>query len=108
MMGRAVSEHCKAHGDEVLAYDHARLDISCAEVVEREISGVAPEAVINCAAWTDVDGCERDPARSEGANAAGPETLASASRNANAAFITSSTDDAFDGTRDRCHRQHDE
>ena len=108
MMGRAVSEHCKAHGDEVLAYDHARLDITCAEVVEREISGVAPEAVINCAAWTDVDGCELDPARSEEANAAAPETLARASRNANAVFITISTDYVFDGTKDGFYTQHDE
>ena len=108
MVGRAVSEHCKARGDEVLAYDHAGLDITNTDAVEREVNRVAPDAVINCAAWTDVDGCERDPARSEAANAAGPENLAKATRNANAVFVTISTDYVFDGAKDGFYTQHDE
>src|SRR2546426_4219738 len=86
MVGQAVSEHCRSRGDEVLAYDHKSLDISDAQLVKRELANVTPAAVINCAAWTDVDGCERDPARAHAANADGPENLAIASRNVGAVF----------------------
>ncbi|MDQ2855641.1 MAG: sugar nucleotide-binding protein, partial [Acidobacteriota bacterium] len=76
LVGRAVNEICQANGDEVFAFDHQRLDIANAELVEREIADVHPDAVINCAAWTDVDGCERDPARARAVNAQGTGNLA--------------------------------
>ena len=108
MVGRVVSEHCRSQGDQVLAYDHEGLDISDADQVTRAVSQAAPDAVINCAAWTNVDGCENDPVRSDAANAIGPRNLAAASRSARAAFVTISTDYVFDGTKDGFYTQEDE
>lgn len=108
MVGRAVGEHCKARGDEVFAYNHRSLDITSADLVGREVARVEPNAIINCAAWTDVDGCERDPAHANAANAEGPENLAQASRRVDAVFVTISTDYVFDGEKDGFYTQDDE
>ena len=108
LVGRALVEHCSHHGDEVLAYDHKALDIGDPDGAEAIIAEQRPEAVINCAAWTDVDGCESDPGRAERVNALGPENLARASRNANAVLITISTDYVFDGRKEGFYTQRDQ
>jgi len=108
MVGRALSAHCETRGDIVFAYDHRSLDISNADAVNRAVSVCKPETIINCAAWTDVDACESDSERAFAANARGPENLAIASRNANASFVTISTDYVFDGNKDGFYTQEDE
>lgn len=100
MVGQALNLHCKAAGDEVVTFDHQALDISHGELVRSAVLSARPDAVINCAAWTDVDGCELDPAKSHAANALGPENLARASREVGAGFVTISTDYVFDGEKE--------
>ncbi|HKV32832.1 MAG TPA: dTDP-4-dehydrorhamnose reductase [Pyrinomonadaceae bacterium] len=107
LVGKASVEHCLANGDEVVAYDRQALDIGDGAQVDAVISSERPDAVINCAAWTDVDGCERDPAKAERVNADGPENLARACRQANAGFLTISTDYVFDGSKDGFYTQRD-
>lgn len=99
MVGRALSEHCRAQGDEVFAYDHQSLDIADPEKVDAVISERRPDAVINCAAWTNVDACEGDPEKTRQVNSLGPENLARASRGVDAVFVTISTDYVFDGLK---------
>jgi dTDP-4-dehydrorhamnose reductase len=108
MIGGAVREHCKSIGDTVLAYDHRALDISDSALVLRKLADQSPEVVINCAAWTDVDGCERDNERAFAANARGPENLANACLEMNATLVTISTDYVFDGTKDGFYTQDDQ
>jgi dTDP-4-dehydrorhamnose reductase len=108
MVGRAVSEHCRSCGDEVFAYDRGGLDISDAHRVLEAIEKDRPEAVINSAAWTDVDGCESDHARAQAVNASGPENLARASRRVGAVLVTISTDYVFDGEKDGFYTQRDD
>jgi len=76
----------------VIGYDHEGLDITDADAVESILVSQRPDVVINCAAWTDVDGCENHADKAWEANAYGPEILAWAALLANAAFITISTD----------------
>jgi len=108
MVGRALAEYCAAAGDVVCAQDHRGLDItdaaSVAEVFDRE----RPEAVFNCAAWTDVDGCELDPPRSHDVHALAVETLAVNSRQQGATFLTISTDYVFDGDKEGFYTQRDD
>jgi len=108
LVGRALVEHCFTNGDEVFAYDHKALDIADAKAVESEITARRPGAVINCAAWTDVDGCESNPTKAEQVNSLGPENLARASQNAGALLITISTDYVFDGDKDGFYTQRDQ
>jgi dTDP-4-dehydrorhamnose reductase len=108
MVGRAVSEFCRSSGDLVFAYDHQRLDISDSDRVSQTLQQDRPEAVINCAAWTDVDGCEQDRERAFAVNAAGPENLAVASREVGAGLITISTDYVFNGRKDGFYTQRDQ
>ena len=108
MVGRAASEYSRAQGDTVFAYDHQALDISDPDRVMQTIINDQPDAVINCAAWTDVDGCEVDRERAFSANAAGPENLARASRETDAAFVTISTDYVFNGEKEGFYTQRDQ
>ena len=100
MVGRAVSDHCRSIGDLVLSYDHQALNIGDPDCVVHTLESDKPEVVINCAAWTDVDGCEFDKERAHMANARGPEVLALACRQLGALLITISTDYVFDGEKD--------
>jgi len=108
LVGRASLEHCQAIGDEVVAYDRQALDIGDAVKVAEVISRESPDAVINCAAWTDVDGCESDAAKAERVNATGPANLARACRQVDAGFLTISTDYVFDGAKEGFYTQRDD
>jgi dTDP-4-dehydrorhamnose reductase len=107
LVGRALVEHCILSGDEVLAYDHKSFDIADYETAEALIGQRRPDAVINCAAWTNVDGCESDPGKAERANAVGPENLARACRRVDSILITISTDYVFDGRKEGFYTQRD-
>jgi len=108
LVGHAVSEHCAAVGDEVLSYGHKDLDITDRDDVREMIHRDRPDVVINCAAWTNVDGCESDQERAFAANSAGPENLAAACKEAECIFITISTDYVFDGAKSGFYTQLDE
>jgi dTDP-4-dehydrorhamnose reductase len=108
MVGAALAAHCRAAGDEVLAHDRASLDITRAADVGEAFARGRPEAVVNCAAWTDVDGCERDPERARLVNAEAVEILAAASRAAGASFVTISTDYVFRGDKGGFYTQRDD
>jgi dTDP-4-dehydrorhamnose reductase len=107
LLGRAANAHCASEGDEVHAFDHRALDITDASAVKSQLGDLKPDIVFNCAAWTDVDGCESDPNRAERANALGPQLLASTCRDIDALLITVSTDYVFDGTKDGFYTQRD-
>lgn len=108
LVGRAVTKHCVAQGEEVTALDHHTLDIADPESVRSVVSDLRPDVIINCAAWTDVDGCESDPKHAQEANARGPEVLAAACRESDALLITISTDYVFDGRKDGFYTQQDQ
>src|SRR5437762_13711729 len=99
MVGRALVEHCVARGDEVAALDREGLDVTDERAAREAFERARPDAAINCAAWTDVDGCELDPQRAFLVNSKGVEILATASRLAGASFVTVSTDYVFDGRK---------
>lgn len=107
MVARAAIEHCRAIGDDVSALSRQELDISHHEAVFNMFKKIRPDAVLNCAAYTDVDGAESNVKVCFAANADGPENLALASREQNAAFVTISTDYVFDGLKTDFYTQRD-
>jgi len=108
LVGGALTEHCAAVGDEVLSYGHKDLDITDRDAVQEVVRGDRPDVVVNCAAWTNVDGCESDQKRAFAANARGPENLAAACKEAECIFVTISTDYVFDGAKSGFYTQLDE
>jgi len=108
MLGRAVVEAYEREGEQVAPLDHLSLDIADQHAVDAAFDQELPDVVINCAAWTDVDGCELDHDRAFSVNAHGPELLALACRRVGAQLITISTDYVFDGEKDGFYTQRDQ
>ena len=93
---------------DVVPMTRAALDIADAAAVGRAVADASPEAIVNCAAYNDVDGAEDDASTALSANAIGVLTLARAARSRGATFVHYSTDFVFDGTLDRPYTEDDE
>lgn len=93
---------------EVLAADHALLDLADPDRVQQVVGEFAPDAIVNCAAVTDVDACEREPERAYAVNTSGVRTLSIASARAGAHLVHVSTDYVFDGCTDRPYHEWDD
>jgi len=98
---------CEAAGDEVLAADHATLDVSDRDAVLGAVLSIQPDAVVHCAAWTAVDACEGDPDRAYLHNALAVRWVAEAARRAGAHLVHLSTDYVFDGTKPAPYHEWD-
>lgn len=107
MVARAAVEYCRSVGDEVLALTRADLDIADPDAVLAVIGNARPDAVLNCAAYTNVDGAETDKRTCFNVNADGVENLAIACRSVDAGFVTISTDYVFDGLNGGFYTQRD-
>ncbi|HEY1977480.1 MAG TPA: dTDP-4-dehydrorhamnose reductase [Candidatus Baltobacteraceae bacterium] len=83
---------------EIVAPSHADLDIEDGNAVDAFVAHEKPDAVVNCAAFHNVDRCEAEPERALAVNAIAVERLARSARDRNAIFVTISTDYVFDGT----------
>ncbi len=99
MLGSDVRLAADADGHEVVAPTQAELDICDAEAVTAAIAAARPDVVINCAAYTDVDGAESDPDGAAAVNALGAGNVAAAASAAGAWVVHVSTDYVFDGTK---------
>lgn len=89
---------------EIFAVDVDVLDITSYEAVDGFFNEKKPDIVINCAAMTNVDGCEKGLELAMSVNALGPRNLATACENYGAKFVHVSTDYVFggDGTVPYC------
>lgn len=97
MLGLEVMRAGERAGHEMVGLSHAELDI-CDEPGASELLGrVEPDAVANCAAWTDVDGAESDAAGARAVNRDGAGIIARAAVAADARMVHVSTDYVFDG-----------
>ena len=99
MLGNDVQAAANAADHELVALSRAELDISDRDAVTAAVTAAQPDAVINCAAYTNVDGAEADPDAAGEANATGPGLLAEAATAAGAWIVHVSTDYVFDGTK---------
>jgi dTDP-4-dehydrorhamnose reductase len=86
-----------AAGHDVVALARADLDITDSEAVRLAVRDVQPDAVINCAAWTDVDGAEAHEAQATLINGDGAAHVAAAAAEVGAHVVHVSTDYVFRG-----------
>lgn len=83
---------------EIKAVDISGLDITDIAAVNNLVLPFKPDIIINCSAYTDVDGCEVNKEQAMKVNALGPRNLAIAAEQVNAKLIHISTDYVFSGT----------
>jgi dTDP-4-dehydrorhamnose reductase len=99
MLGRDVMLAAGNAGHEVVGFGHAELDISDAAAVAAKFEAERPGVVINCAAWTDVDGAEEAEEAATAVNGAAAGTVAEAAAAVGAAVVYVSSDYVFDGSK---------
>jgi len=92
---------------EVLALDRRACDIADEAAVRRIFCEWRPKLVVNCAAFTDVDGCETDPERAFAVNARGAGHVARAAEQAGGRVFYISTDYVFDGEKQEPYEADD-
>ena len=96
-LGIAVSQELDKLGIAFDALSSKDLDITQSSAVSEAIEKLSPTVIINCAAWTDVDGAESREVEALRVNSDGPENLAAASKLCNSKLIHVSTDYVFSG-----------
>jgi len=99
MLGRDVLLAAGNAGHDVVGYGRAELDVTDPAVLSRKLDLERPDVVINCAAWTDVDGAEEAEEAAFAVNGAGAGNVAAAAAGIEARVLHVSTDYVFDGTK---------
>jgi dTDP-4-dehydrorhamnose reductase len=108
MLGHDVVRVAEQAGHDVVALGRSELDITDRSAVGRELGRERPEVVVNCAAWTDVDGAESDLEGATAVNGAGAGNVAAAAEAVGAAVVYPSSDYVFDGSSSEPYLESDE
>lgn len=107
-LGKAViNEYSKDADAEIIPVSHKEMAIEDLDDVLKKISDLQPDVIINCAAYTNVDGCEKDTHLAGRINAIGPRNLAIAAQKSGSKIIHISTDYVFDGCGTRPYVESD-
>lgn len=96
-LGSELTHATPPEGTVITAPPESECDITDASSVARALHGHEPDVLINCAAWTDVDGAERHADAAFAVNATGPAVLATACARNGVLLVHMSTDYVFDG-----------
>jgi dTDP-4-dehydrorhamnose reductase len=97
--GRPVALAVHHHASDLPELKVVRADLTVPRAARDLLRRIEPQWVVNCAAFTNVDECERNPARSHALNVELPRLLAEACAEAGAGLVHISTDSVFDGKR---------
>jgi dTDP-4-dehydrorhamnose reductase len=103
--GQAIETALGDH--ELTGCDLPELDITDRQAISAAIAEFAPEVVIHAAAWTDVDGCARDPEKAYLINSIGTQNVALACATGEASMVYISTNEVFGGKATEPYREWD-
>jgi dTDP-4-dehydrorhamnose reductase len=101
--GQLASDLANLLGDDAVSLSHAELDIDDAAQIDRAFEEHRPDVVFNCAAFHNVDQCEREPDQSWTTNVRAVMELAKRP----AKLVHLSTNYVFDGRREEPYAEHD-
>jgi dTDP-4-dehydrorhamnose reductase len=107
-LGRDMTLAAGNAGHDVVGFGRAEMDVADADSVRRRLDLERPDIVINCAAWTDVDGAETAEAAAFAVNGTGAGNLAAGAREVGAAIVYVSTDYVFDGEKGEPYVESDQ
>jgi dTDP-4-dehydrorhamnose reductase len=100
MLGKDLVPYLRAKGYEVRASTSAHLSLLETEnSIRSKLEALAPEVIVHCAAYTNVDAAEHEPDLAMAVNKDGTQKLALAAQDLGAIFIYISTDYVFDGLK---------
>lgn len=105
-LGEAMADGLSAR-HEVITRTRADLDVTNAPAVQQQVAAICPDVIVNCTAYTNVDGAEDAPETALAVNAWAPRAMARAAIDIDATLVHFSTDFVFDGTTDRPYREDD-
>jgi dTDP-4-dehydrorhamnose reductase len=106
-LGHDLLLAAERRGDDAVGVTHADVDVTDRHALLAVVDAVAPDVVVNAAAWTAVDACEGDADRAFAVNGAAVGGVVEACRRRRAHLVQVSTDYVFDGTLDRPYREDD-
>ncbi|TEB04617.1 dTDP-4-dehydrorhamnose reductase [Pelotomaculum schinkii] len=107
MLGKQVARLYKEQGADVYLPSHKELDITNYNQVLSILKNIGPDTVVNCAAYTDVDGAEQEQEKAFLVNGLGPRFLALACRHCESTLIHISTDYIFNGEAKQPYQIYD-
>ncbi len=99
MLGRDVMLAAGNAGHDVVGFGRTELDITDATALAKKFDLERPDVVINCAAWTDVDGAEAAEQEAFAVNGTGAGHVAAAAAAVGASIVYVSSDYVFDGAK---------
>ena len=99
MLGQEIVAEARRAGHGVVALAHAELDVTESEVIRRRFDTERPAAVVNCAAYTNVDGAEEERAAAFELNGRAAGLVAAAAAEVGASVLHISSDYVFDGRK---------
>jgi dTDP-4-dehydrorhamnose reductase len=99
MLGRDVVLAAGNAGHAVAGFGRAELDVTDPDALDRKLDLERPDIVLNCAAWTDVDGAEGAEEAAFAVNGTGAGNVAAAAAKVGAGVVYVSTDYVFDGAK---------
>jgi dTDP-4-dehydrorhamnose reductase len=105
-LGEAMATQFAAR-HTVVSRTRDELDLADASTVHDTVAAICPDIIVNCAAYTNVDGAEGDPQQAFATNAWAVRMLAREARRVDAILVHYSTDFVFDGRADRPYVETD-
>ncbi len=107
-LGSDFTTLCKKGGHDVTALDYPQVDITDQKQLLPIVTSCAPQVIVNCAAFTNVDLCETQEHLAFELNASGPRNLALCAQQTDSLLVHFSTDYVFDGLGSRPYTENDQ
>lgn len=106
-LGSRLVDDLGKNAHEIVGIDIDDLDISDFHATKTYAASFQPDLIIHPAAWTDVDGCAREPERAVRVNGLGTQNVALAAAAVGAAVLYVSSNEVFDGAINRPYQEYD-
>lgn len=108
MLGRDVVLAAGNAGHDVVGFGHNELDVTDRATVSAKVELERPDVIINCAAWTDVDGAEEAEEAAMAVSGTGAANVAAAAAAVGASVVYVSSDYVFDGAKGSSYVETDQ
>ena len=106
-LGLELQKQLQNKSLEYIPLDLPEFDITNLDMVIKKITKETPDLIINCAAYTDVDGCENNTDTAYKVNALGAKNLAISAEKVGAKLVHVSTDYIFNGLGEKPYNEYD-